>query len=141
MFADALSDAALDAALAAMAPASSPYNLIQFRGLGGAMRRVGPDETAFAHRDQRYFVAVIGAWLDPTEQPAVHQAWTASLWGQIRQEGRGVYVNFLEADEEPERLGEAYPAATLARLAAIKRRYDPRNLFRFNQNIRPGGLS
>jgi FAD/FMN-containing dehydrogenase len=141
MFADALSDATLDAALAAIAQASSPYSLIQFRGLGGAMRRVGPDETAFAHRDQRYFVAVIGAWLDPAEEPAVHQAWTSSLWQQIRHEGRGVYVNFLEADEEPARLGEAYPAATLARLAVIKRRYDPRNLFRFNQNIRPGSAS
>jgi FAD/FMN-containing dehydrogenase len=50
-----------------------------------------------------------------------------------------VYVNFLEADEEPARIHDAYPTATYERLVAIKRRYDPTNLFRFNQNIRPFG--
>ena len=138
MFADELSDAALDAALAAMARASSPFSLIQFRGLGGAMARVADDVTAFAHRHRRYFVAIIGLWLDPAEDAAVHEAWTAALWRVIRGEGRGVYVNFLEV-EGPERVREAYPPATFARLAAIKRRYDPRNLFRFNQNVPPRG--
>ena len=65
MFADELSDEALDAALAAMQRASSPFSLVQFRGLGGAMARVADDATAFAHRQRRYFVAVIGLWLDP----------------------------------------------------------------------------
>ena len=137
MFADELSDATLDAALAAIARSTSPYSLVQFRSLGGAMRRVGCEETAFAHRDRRYFVAVIGVWLDPAEDATVHQAWTRNLWQQVRHEGSGVYVNFLEENEEPQRIYDAYPAATYARLAAIKRRYDPRNLFRFNQNIRP----
>jgi FAD/FMN-containing dehydrogenase len=64
MFADELSDATLNMMLAAIDGASSPYSLIQLRGLGGAMRRLGREETAFAHRHQRYFVAVIGLWLD-----------------------------------------------------------------------------
>jgi FAD/FMN-containing dehydrogenase len=137
MFADELSDEALDAALAAMKRASSPFSLIQFRGLGGAMARVANDATAFAHRQRRYFVAIIGLWLDAGEDAAVHEAWTAALWRTIRHEGSGVYVNFLEV-EGPDRVREAYPPATFARLAAIKRRYDPRNTFRFNQNIPPG---
>jgi hypothetical protein len=66
----------------------------------------------------------------------VHEAWTAALWRTIRHEGCGVYVNFLEV-EGPDRVREAYPPATFARLAAIKWRYDPRNLFRFNQNVPP----
>jgi FAD/FMN-containing dehydrogenase len=136
MFADALSDDAIDAALAAMANATSPYSLIQFRGLGGAMARVGTDDTAFAHRHQRYFLAIIGLWLDPAEDAARHNAWTGALWGAIRREGSGVYVNFLEQEGEG-RVRDAYPPATHARLAAIKRRYDPQNLFRFNQNIAP----
>ncbi len=140
MFADALSDAALDAALATMDRATSPYSMIQFRGLGGAMARVADDATAFAHRDRRYFVAIIGLWLDAAEDAAVHQAWTASLWRAIRHEGSGVYVNFLE-DEGAGRVREAYPAATFARLATIKQRYDPGNLFRFNQNIPPAAGS
>src|SRR5215216_3604670 len=136
MFADELSDEALDAALSAMKQASSPFSLVQFRGLGGAMARVASDATAFAHRQRRFFVAIIGLWLDASEDPAVHEAWTAALWRTFRRERNGVYVNFLEV-EGPDRVREAYPPATYGRLAAIKRRYDPGNLFRFNQNVPP----
>jgi FAD/FMN-containing dehydrogenase len=136
MFADELSDAALDASLAAMQHATSPYSLIQFRGLGGALARVGTDATAFAHRDKRYFVAIIGLWVDAAEDAAMHSAWTQSLWQSIRHEGSGVYVNFLE-NEGASRVRDAYPPATFARLTEIKRKYDPRNIFRFNQNIPP----
>ena len=136
MFADDLSDRALDAALAAMERASSPFSLVQFRGLGGAMARVADDATAFAHRQRRLFVAIIGLWLDAAEDAAGHDAWTAELWRAIRHEGSGVYVNFLQ-EEGQDRVREAYPPAIYARLAAIKRRYDPTNLFRFNQNVPP----
>jgi hypothetical protein len=54
----------------------------------------------------------------------------------VRHEGSGVYVNFLEEDEQA-RILDAYPTKTFARLAAIKRRYEPGNRFKFNQNIRP----
>jgi FAD/FMN-containing dehydrogenase len=136
MFADQLSDTALDAALTAMKQASSPYSVIEFRALGGAMARVGNDATAFAHRERRYFFAIIGLWFDPAEDPVRHSAWTEALWQVIRPEGAGVYVNFLE-NEGPGRVRDAYPPATFARLAAIKQRYDPQNMFRFNQNIPP----
>lgn len=135
-FADALSDAALDAMLHGVERASSPFSLVHLRGLGGAMARVGTDETAFAHRDRRYLVAIIGVWLDAAEEAAPHRAWVDALWQTIRHEGSGVYVNFLD-DEGAERVHDAYPPATHARLAAIKRRYDPRNLFRLNQNVAP----
>jgi FAD/FMN-containing dehydrogenase len=136
MFADTVSDAALDAALEAIRRATSPFSLVQFRGLGGALARVGKDATAFAHRDKRYLVAIIGLWLDAAEDAAVHSAWTESLWQTIRPEGSGVYVNFLQA-EGAARVGDAYPPATYARLAEIKQKYDPQNMFRFNQNIPP----
>jgi FAD/FMN-containing dehydrogenase len=135
MFAHGFSDEALDAVLAAMENASSPFSLVQFRGLGGALARAA-DSTAFAHRDKPYFFAIIGLWLDAAEDPAVHAAWTEALWRVTRPEGAGVYVNFLE-NEGADRVREAYPPATFARLAAIKRTYDPRNMFRFNQNIPP----
>ena len=135
MFADELSDETLEAALSAMQRASSPFSLIQFRGLGGAMARVANDATAFAHRQRRYFVAVIGLWLDADEDATVHEAWTAALWRTIRHEGCGVYVNFLEV-EGPDRVREAY-GANYERLVALKSKYDPTNFFRCNQNIRP----
>jgi hypothetical protein len=136
MFADDLSDETLDATLDAMDNASSPFSLIQFRAMGGAMARVDPMATAFAHRDRRFFFAIIGLWLDPSEDAAVHAAWTESLWGKVRHEGSGVYVNFLE-NEGPDRIRDAYPEATLERLAKIKQYYDPENIFRNNQNIQP----
>jgi hypothetical protein len=138
MFADELSDASLDATLDAMGNSSSPFSLIQFRGMGGAAARVGKYETAFAHREQNYFVAIIGIWLDASEDIAVHSAWTETLWQSIRHERSGVYVNFLE-EEGDGRIQEAYPPATYERLQRIKAHYDPNNLFRFNQNIPPQG--
>jgi FAD/FMN-containing dehydrogenase len=143
MFADALSDGAIDAMLAAVEHASSPLSFVQLRGLGGAFARVPADATAFAHRRQPYFVAIIGLWLDAAEDAAVHAAWTQELWRKLRPEGSGVYVNFLE-NEGAERVRDAYPTATFERLARIKGQYDPQNSFRFNQNIpprRPDGAS
>ncbi|MBA3414578.1 MAG: FAD-binding oxidoreductase [Chloroflexia bacterium] len=136
MFADDLSEDALDASLAAMERSSSPFSIIQFRGLGGALARVDTQATAFAHRERRYFVAIIGVWLDAAEDAAAHQAWTAALWKKLRPEGQGVYVNFLE-NEGVDRIREAYPGVTFERLQAVKRQYDPENLFRFNQNVPP----
>jgi hypothetical protein len=138
MFADDLSDGALDAMLAAMANATSPYSVVQVRALGGAMARVPEDATAFAHRRRRFMVVVTGVWLDAAEDAAPHRAWTEALWQTLRPEANGAYVNFLE-DEGPDRVRDAYPPATYARLAAVKRRYDPDNLFRFNQNVPPHG--
>lgn len=136
MFADDLSDTSIQAILDAVGNPSSPYSLVQLRGLGGAFGRVEADATAFAHRDRQYFVAVIGVWLDPDEDRAPHEAWTASLWDVLRPEGEGVYVNFLE-EEGNERVRQAYPGRTYDRLQEVKRAYDPENLFRLNQNIRP----
>lgn len=136
MFADELSDDTIDTFLEGMERATSPYSIIHLRGLGGQMARVDKDATAFAHRNRRYLVAVIGVWLDPTEDASIHHAWTESIWDAIRHEGSGVYVNFV-ADEGADRLRDAYPDATLARLKAIKWMYDPENLFRFNQNVTP----
>src|SRR5690606_35405235 len=116
--------------------ATSPYSIIQFRGLGGAMARVNTNATAFAHRNKRYFVAIIAIWLDAAEDATKHIAWTNALWQAIRHEGAGVYVNLLENEGE-ERIRDAYPPATLSRLREIKGKYDPQNLFRFNQNIGP----
>lgn len=137
MFADELSDETIDAYIEAVENISSPYSIIHLRGLGGQLARVPDNATAFAHRQRRYLSAIIAIWLDPEEDPEPHQAWTESLWERTRHEGNGVYVNFLSHDG-PERLLDAYPRETLARLAGIKRLYDPENLFRFNQNIQAG---
>ena len=112
-----------------------PFGLIQLRALGGAMARVPSDATAFAHRDKPFLAAVIGGAAEPAQYEPQRQ-WTERLWGVLRPQAQGAYMNFLE-DEGAERVREAYSPASYARLVATKRRYDPANLFRQNQNIRP----
>ena len=115
--------------------ATSPFGFVQLRPLGGAMARVPQEATAFAHRDKQLLIVVVNAWDDPA-QDDLHRAWTDATWGAIAPASRGNYVNFLEAEGEA-RIRDAYAAATFDRLAAIKRRYDPDNVFHTNQNIRP----
>ena len=109
----------------------------QLRVLGGAMARVPADATAFAHRSSPIMVNLFSIYGAPEEAPA-NEAWIAKVGAELQQGDKGVYVNFLD-DEGVERVHAAYPGKTWDRLVSIKRRYDPGNLFRLNQNIPPGG--
>lgn len=132
-----ITDEAIQATLDAFATSTSPLNIVQFRILGGAMGRVPADETAFANRDKQTLTAVIGQWFDEApEAAAPHLAWVQSLFEVVRRGSDGAYVNFL-GEEGDARIRQAYPGATFDRLRAIKQKYDPANVWRFNQNIRP----
>jgi len=130
-------DELIDIVLEHVEKATAPLSFAQIRPLGGALARVDTDATAFAHRDKPYMLALINDWDGPDADNAVpHKAWVHAFWKAVRQYGSGVYVNFLEVDERA-RIGDAYPTGTYARLAEVKRRYDPENFFRLNQNIDP----
>jgi FAD/FMN-containing dehydrogenase len=108
----------------------------QIRVLGGAMARVPAEATAFAHRSARIMVNVAALYERPDEA-AVYEPWITDFAAALRQEGEGgAYVGFL-GEEGEARIREAYPPSTWERLAEIKGRYDPTNLFRLNQNIPP----
>jgi hypothetical protein len=109
--------------------------VVQLRVLGGAMARVPADATAFAHRDRRMMVTVATILQDPAGERA-SRAWVLDLTEALRQGEPAAFVSFLN-DDGPERIREAYPGATWDRLVAVKRRYDPDNLFRHNNNIPP----
>jgi FAD/FMN-containing dehydrogenase len=111
----------------------APMRVAQLRVLGGAMARVPVNATAYAHRGRRIMVNV-AAFYDGPEDRVVRDAWVTDYAAALRQGDGGVYVNFL-GDEGEARVREAYPKATWDRLVAVKRRYDPTNLFRLNQNI------
>jgi FAD/FMN-containing dehydrogenase len=108
----------------------------QLRALGGAMARVPADATAFAHRGSR-ILASLAALVPTRDDLPAHLAWVDGYAETLQQGDRGRYVNFL-MDEGPEAVASAFPGETGRRLAAIKRRYDPTNVFRRNQNVRPG---
>ena len=118
---------------------AAPMRVAQIRVLGGAMARVPADATAFAHRDRRILVNVAALYERPDEA-ATHEAWATAFAAALQRGEVGAYVNFV-GDEGEARIHEAYPGPTWDRLAAIKRRYDPTNLFRLNQNIPPAAAA
>jgi FAD/FMN-containing dehydrogenase len=135
LFLDAVDGATAETIVEHLRASTAPLAVAQLRVLGGAMARVPADATAFAHRGRRIMAALGAVWERP-EEAATHQAWVTGFAAALRQGDPGVYVNFV-GDEGQARVREAYPGSTWERLAAVKRRYDPANLFRLNQNIPP----
>jgi FAD/FMN-containing dehydrogenase len=135
MFVDSVDGGVADTVMERLEASDASMRVAQIRVLGGAMARIPADATAFAHRSSRIMVNVASFYEGPEDRP-VREAWVREFAAALRQEDHGAYVGFL-ADEGEERVRDAYPGRTWDRLAEIKRRYDPTNLFRLNQNIRP----
>jgi hypothetical protein len=111
----------------------APLRVIQLRVLGGAVQRVPNEATAFAHRQSR-IMANVASFYTGAEDFPIRQAWVSKFASALQQGDSGAYTGFL-GDEGEERVQAAYPGATWDRLRAIKKHYDPGNLFRLNQNI------
>jgi FAD/FMN-containing dehydrogenase len=137
LFADAIDRGMAERILDRLRAGSAPMRVAQLRVLGGEIARVPDEVTAFAHRRRRIMVNVVAMDERPDEM-AAHEEWASAFAAALRQGEPGAYVNFL-GNEGETRLHEAYPRPTWERLVAVKRRYDPTNLFRHNQNIPPGG--
>ncbi len=116
---------------------TSPRSYTIIFQLGGALARVAEDATAYPQRDAAFNVNINAVWLEGDSQADEHTRWTRDFYGAVEPHAGGrVYVNFL-GDEGEERVRAAYGEEKYERLRALKRRYDPTNVFRLNQNIRP----
>jgi hypothetical protein len=135
MFVDRVDLAVATSIIEHLERSDASMRVAQLRVLGGAMARVPRDATAFAHRSSRIMVNVAAFYEGEDDRPA-RQAWVDGFAATLRQTDAGAYVNFL-GDEGEARIRDAYPGATWDRLAEIKARYDPTNLFRLNQNVPP----
>ena len=135
LFVDAIDQSAAEAILEQLRASTAPMKAVQVRVLGGAAARVPADATAFAHRDRPIFANVAAMYEDPGAR-ARHEAWVAGVAGSIADERPGAYVGFL-GEEDEAAIRAAYPGRTWDRLAEVKARYDPDNLFRLNQNVPP----
>ncbi|SFQ16947.1 FAD/FMN-containing dehydrogenase [Mesorhizobium sp. NFR06] len=134
-----LDDTAVELVVDHVRRCPSPSSAIAIEQFGGAVSRIGTDETAFNHRDARYNLLILGIWPGKADRDENVQ-WVRGLWDAMAPySSGGVYVNYLGAvaDEGPERVAAAYGPEKYARLAALKNKYDPANLFRLNQNIWP----
>jgi FAD/FMN-containing dehydrogenase len=135
MFVDTVDENAGAEILGRLGESTAQMPVAQLRVLGGAMAQVPADATAFAHRSRRIMVNLAAVYGARAEAP-VHEAWLARAAASLRSGDDGAYVNFL-GDEGPERVHAAYPGRTWDRLRAVKRRYDPQNVFHVNQNVPP----
>jgi FAD/FMN-containing dehydrogenase len=133
-FLDGLSREVVDLAVDAFEGVRSPMSSMLFFPIRGAASLVPPDATAFPHR-RGYHLGIYSVWNDPA-QNAPNIAWVRETWSRLKPHAAGgVYVNELGEDDD-DRIAAAY-GANYARLARIKAKYDPNNLFCLNANILP----
>jgi FAD/FMN-containing dehydrogenase len=135
-FVDEIPDAAIARHLEFAARLPTPHSTMHMYPIDGAAHRVDRHATAFAHRDANWSQVIVGVDPSPANRDRIIR-WTKDYWDAVHPYGAGGgYVNFLMGDEGQDRLRGTY-RDNYARLAQVKRRYDPDNLFRVNQNIPP----
>lgn len=104
--------------------------------LGGAVARVDQGETAYPNRGAAHDINIVGAWAPDDPEGPRHIEWVRGFWSALKPHQGGVYVNFM-SDEPQDAVQAAYGPERYSRLVALKKKYDPTNFFRFNQNISP----
>jgi hypothetical protein len=107
--------------------------------MGGAVARVPHDATAYAGRDVAHNMSIDAVWLpdESGEHAAAETAWARRFLEALQPHRAGVYVNFLDSDDDTSRVREAYGDHVYRRLAEVKAKYDPENMFHNNKNIQP----
>jgi len=134
-----LSDDVIDVVADHAYRATSPRSYAAMFHLGGAVARTAHGATAYIGRDVEHNIIIDAAWLpeDDDTVGAAETRWARELLDALAPHHAGVYVNFLDSDEDPSRILEAYGDDTYGRLAAVKATYDPNNVFHHNKNIQP----
>jgi FAD/FMN-containing dehydrogenase len=133
-----LDDRAIDVVTRYHMNATSPKSEIHFHHFGGAVARVGENETAYGERHAPYVMNILAS-SHAAEGFDRHVEWAQNLYSDMESSMTGgAYINFLSAEGD-ERVRAAYGAEKFARLQALKDEWDPTNLFKLNQNIPPSG--
>jgi FAD/FMN-containing dehydrogenase len=137
-YVDELSDAAIDTIAARAQDRPAPLTLVNTFHMGGAIARVGEEDTAFATRSAPYMISIDGMWTEAADDDA-NVEWVRSAWRDVSEYGTGeVYLNFTGlADEDMTAGVDSAHGRNLERLAEIKAKYDPDNFFRVNNNVVP----
>lgn len=140
IYLNGLDDAMIDAIAPRAADRPSDLTLCSVWYLGGAVSRVPGNATAFGDRNMRYMLSIDSIWKNPADDER-NLSWSRSFWNDMKHHSDGrAYLNFAGLGEEGEELvRRSYGGTNYERLVALKTRYDPTNLFRLNQNIRPAG--
>lgn len=134
-FLDDVGDGLIESLIERYASVPSPQSHVVLYTLGGAVKRVPDEATAVAHRDARHIFLVVGMWERAAEDDR-NRDWVRECWTATQPFAAGGFYPNYEAEVAAERLSAAFGPDKFARLAALKAKYDPANLFRLNQNIR-----
>lgn len=130
-----MSDEAIDLIVMHANRMKSPLSVVVIEYYGGAAGRIGVSQTAFAQRQAEYDIGYMAQWTDPAEKE-VHVAWARDMAEALRPHASGGHLlNFL-GEESPDMIQAAF-GPNYARLAQVKKKYDPTNFFSINQNIKP----
>ncbi|RPJ07162.1 MAG: oxidoreductase, partial [Deltaproteobacteria bacterium] len=130
-----LTDEAIDVHLEYAALAPSELSLMHLYPIDGAVHRIGRNDTAWSCRNATWSMVIAGIDPDPAKAEAI-TTWAKAYWEAVHPHTMGgAYVNFM-MEEGQERIQASY-GENHARLSAVKKKYDPENLFRVNQNIKP----
>ena len=134
-----LSDEVVDVIAERAYDATSPRSYASMFHIGGAAARAPRDATAYPSRNVEYNIVIDAAWLPEQDDTvgAAETAWARGFLAALQPHGAGVYVNFLDSDDDSSRVREAYGDDTYRRLAEVKAKYDPENVFHNNKNIQP----
>jgi FAD/FMN-containing dehydrogenase len=137
-----LSDGVIDIAAEHAYRAASPRSYAAMFHFGGAVAGAPRDATAYSGRDVDHNIIIDAAWLPEQADSvgAAEAAWAREFLDALQPHRAGVYVNFLDSDDDTGRVREAYGDDTYRRLAEVKAKYDPENVFHNNKNIQPGKL-
>ncbi|MFC5731139.1 MULTISPECIES: FAD-binding oxidoreductase [Nocardioides] len=135
-----LSDEIIDIVAEHAYQAASTRSYAAMFHFGGAVAQTPRKATAYSGRDVEHNIIIDAAWLPEQDETvgAAEIAWARGFLEALQPHGAGVYVNFLDSDDDTSRVHEAYGDDTYRRLAEIKAKYDPENVFHNNKNIRPG---
>ena len=135
-----LSDAVIAVVADHAYTASSPRSYAVMFHMGGAVSRIPDAATAYAGRDAAHNIVIEGVWLpeESGEHATAEIAWARRFLHALEPHRKGVYVNFLDSDDDTSRVREAYGDRLYRRLSKIKAKYDPDNAFHHNKNIPPG---
>jgi FAD/FMN-containing dehydrogenase len=133
---DGITPALIDAMVESTASTPLDDLLIWLQHQGGAIGRVPPQDTAYFNRQASHNVGVVEAWKMPGDEAGRKTEWVRQTWAKIEPLTHGQYVNLAATDDRDTRVHAAY-GNNYPRLAALKKQYDPTNLFRLNANIKP----
>ena len=136
-FLDTISDGLVEVIRDRALLSPSPHSMILMFELKGEIQRRARDAAAFDHRDDNFELSIIANWTDPATD-GENIDWARETWLAVQPfVKKGVYVNHLTGDETADRIRAAYGAGKYDRLKQVKRKFDPTNFFRMNQNITP----